>query len=108
MLALTLVVTNASLLRSPSVVAGPTLAQMQDDALADPDVRAFLEVDGFETHGTPAAFEDDLERQNDLVALGWTPIRFAWGHLVKRPERVAAQITAVLDRLRRSRRGSGC
>jgi very-short-patch-repair endonuclease len=77
--------------------AGRVVAKVD---FAYPDVRAFLEVDGYEVHGTPAALEADLDRQNQLVALGWTPIRFAWGQLIKRPERVADQITAVLRTLR--------
>ena len=74
---------------------------------AYPDVRAFLEVDGYEVHGTPEAMEADFDRQNRLVALGWVPIRFGWRHLIRRPERVAHQILAVLEERRRSVRASG-
>jgi hypothetical protein len=75
---------------------------------AYPDVRAFLEVDGFEVHGTPAAMEADFDRQNRLVALGWVPIRFGWRRLIKQPDRVAAQVLDVLATLRAaSGRGSG-
>jgi very-short-patch-repair endonuclease len=67
---------------------------------AYPDVHAFLEVDGFEVHGTPDAMEADFDRQNRLVALGWVPIRFGWRHLIRRPGQVAQQITSVLAHLR--------
>ena len=67
---------------------------------AYPDVRAFLEVDGYEVHGTPAAMEADFDRQNRLVALGWVPIRFGWRRLVRQPKRVADQVTEVLATLR--------
>ena len=67
---------------------------------AYPDVRAFLEVDGYEVHGTPEAMEADFDRQNRLVALGWVPIRFGWRRLVRQPNRVASQINDVLARLR--------
>lgn len=67
------------------------------------ELRAFLEVDGYEVHGTPSAMEDDFDRQNRLVALGWVPIRFGWRLLVRRPAAVAAQIDAVLERLRADR-----
>ena len=63
---------------------------------ASPDLRAFLEVDGDEVHGTPQAMEADFDRQNRLVALGWVPIRFGWRQLIRRPDRVAAQISDVL------------
>jgi len=64
------------------------------------DVRAFLEVDGYETHGTPEAMEHDFHRQNRLVALGWVPIRFGWRRMVRQPKTVADQILEVLATLR--------
>ena len=67
---------------------------------AYPDERAFLEVDGFEVHGTPEAMEADFDRQNRLVALGWVPIRFGWRRLIRQPETVARQILEVLERRR--------
>ena len=67
---------------------------------AYPDVRAFLEVDGYEIHGTPQAMEADFDRQNRLVALGWVPIRFGWRRLVRQPRLVAEQINEVLAQLR--------
>ncbi len=63
-------------------------------------LRSVLEVDGYEVHGTPAAMEADFDRQNRLVAVGWTPIRFGWHRLIKQPSRVAEQIRAVLASLR--------
>ena len=76
--------------------AGRVVARVD---FAYPDVRAFLEVDGFEVHGTPEAMEADFERQNRLVALGWTPIRFGWRMLVRRPAQVASDILDVLANL---------
>lgn len=67
---------------------------------AYPDVRAFLEVDGYEVHGSPAAMEADFDRQNRLVALGWVPIRFGWRKLIRQPQRVADQVKEVLAMLR--------
>jgi very-short-patch-repair endonuclease len=63
---------------------------------AYPEVRVALEVDGFEAHGTPAAMRRDFERQNALVAAGWTVLRFTWWDVVRRPEWVATRITSVL------------
>jgi very-short-patch-repair endonuclease len=63
---------------------------------AYPDVLLAIEVDGFEVHATPAAMQADLERQNRLVAAGWTVLRFTWLDVVRRPAWVAAQIKAVL------------
>jgi len=63
---------------------------------AYPDIRLAIEVDGFEVHGTPSAFQKDLERQNRLTAAGWTVLRFTWLDVVRRPEWVVSQIAAVL------------
>jgi len=63
---------------------------------ADADLRIALEVDGFESHATPRALQSDLCRQNALVALGWTVLRFTWSDVVRRPEMVAATIRRVL------------
>jgi very-short-patch-repair endonuclease len=66
---------------------------------AYPEVLLAIEVDGFSVHGTPRAFQADLERQNRLVAAGWTVLRFTWLDVVRRPEWVVAQIRAVLEGL---------
>lgn len=46
--------------------------------LAYPDAPLAIELDGYETHGTRAAFEDDRVRGNELVLLGWPVLRFTW------------------------------
>jgi len=58
--------------------------------------RVWLECDGWATHGTPSALDMDLDRQNELVLLGWRPVRFAWARLRDEPEREARQIRAAL------------
>jgi len=66
---------------------------------AYPERRLAIEVDGYEHHPSPAAFQHDRTRQNRLVALGWTVLRFTWTDVVKRPDMVAQTIRAALDRL---------
>jgi len=63
---------------------------------AYPGLRIVIEVDGFEVHGSPKALQADLERQNRLVAAGWTVLRFTWWDVVRRPEWVVQQIRNVL------------
>src|SRR5687768_3618897 len=46
-----------------------------------PELKIFIEGDGFGTHSTRRAFERDRERQNLLVANGWLPLIFTWRHL---------------------------
>ena len=67
---------------------------------AYPDVRLALEVDGWGSHSSPRALQSDLARQNALVALGWTVLRFTWIDVVRRPGEVAAQVAGVLWTLR--------
>jgi very-short-patch-repair endonuclease/predicted transcriptional regulator of viral defense system len=73
--------------------AGRLLARVD---FAYPAERVALEVDGFEVHSSPKALQADLERQNRLVAAGWTVLRFTWLDVVRRPEFVVAQVGAVL------------
>lgn len=50
---------------------------------------------------TAKAFAHDLERQNRLVALGWTVLRFTWWQVVKQPEKVADTILVTVTRTSR-------
>lgn len=65
-----------------------------------PDLKVAVEVDGFEHHSSPDAFQRDRTRQNALVALGWTVLRFTWNDVVKRPEEVAQSIRDVCAAIR--------
>lgn len=64
-----------------------------------PELKLAIEVDGFEHHSTPEAFQRDRTRQNELVALGWTVLRFTWNDVVKRPAHVATMIQQAIKRL---------
>jgi very-short-patch-repair endonuclease len=55
-----------------------------------------IEVDGWNTHGTPRALDSDLDRQNGLVLRGWRVLRFTWKQVTQRPDEVAATIRAAL------------
>ena len=67
---------------------------------AYPELKLAIEVDGFEHHSTPEAFQNDRTRQNALVALGWTVLRFTWHDVVHRPAHVAKLIEQAVERLR--------
>jgi very-short-patch-repair endonuclease len=60
------------------------------------DRRVVVEVDGWAYHRDLDAFRRDPRRQNALVLAGWTVLRVTWHDLVSDPERVVAQIAAVL------------
>jgi very-short-patch-repair endonuclease len=65
--------------------------------LAWPEVRLAVEVDGWETHGTREAFQDDRERDAVMVALRWRVLRFTWNDVVNRPGYVLAIIRRALS-----------
>jgi very-short-patch-repair endonuclease len=58
--------------------------------------RLVIEVDGWAYHSTPDRFQRDRERQNRLVAAGWTVLRFTWRDLTDHPERVVATLRRVM------------
>jgi hypothetical protein len=61
-----------------------------------PGAQLVVEVDGLHAHASAAALQSDLRRQNRLIGLGWTVLRFTWCDVVRSPHLVAAQIRAVL------------
>jgi very-short-patch-repair endonuclease len=66
--------------------------------LADRARRVVLEADSFEHHGGRADLARDCERYDELVADGWTVLRFAWEHVMFRPEWVADVVTRAVRR----------
>lgn len=72
----------------------PVLGYLID--LAFPAHRVAVEVDGWAWHMTPDRFIRDRQRQNAVVNLGWTVLRFTWHDLVGRPARVVDDIRAAL------------
>ena len=65
--------------------------------VAFPKLTLGIEVDGKLAHDELSdRFEDDRSRQNELVAAGWTILRFTWRQLHDRPNWVLAQIVQFL------------
>ncbi len=63
--------------------------------LAYPWRKVAIELDG-RHHITDAAFERDPVRRNRLTALGWTVLTFTWRFYVDHPDRLVAEVAAVL------------
>ncbi len=61
-----------------------------------PAARLAVEVDGYGSHSDLDAFRDDRQRQNVLVLLGWTVLRFTWADVRNRPAGVADQIRSAI------------
>ncbi len=58
-----------------------------------------IEFDGKAYHSDDTAFQRDRTRQNRLIALGYTVLRFTWDDLVHRPQEVAGLVRRQLERL---------
>jgi very-short-patch-repair endonuclease len=58
--------------------------------------RLVLEVDGYQWHGSRAAFEADRRRDQNLVAAGYRVIRITWSQLTREPGRVLVKIAQAL------------
>ena len=65
--------------------------------VAFPAQRVAIEVDGWAWHMTPDRFTRDRQRQNTLVNLGWTILRFTWHDLTTRPKEVIHEIHTALS-----------
>ena len=62
-----------------------------------PEERLIVETDGFETHGTRAAFERDRARDRALTAQGWRVVRITKRQLEAEPASVAAELRVLLN-----------
>jgi very-short-patch-repair endonuclease len=61
-----------------------------------PAARLIVELDSWEFHAHRAAFETDRGRDTDHLLAGYRTIRITHRRLAEEPERVAAQIRALL------------
>lgn len=66
---------------------------------AYPELQLAIEVDGFAHHSSPDAFQRDRTRQNYLVTIGWTVLRFTWHDVVHDPRSVARTLRDTINRL---------
>ena len=63
--------------------------------VAYPELKIAIELDG-RIHLEHEVRERDLPRQNDLVLLGWTVLRFSWERFRARPDAVIAEVRAAI------------
>ncbi len=62
-----------------------------------PGVRQVVELDGWQAHGTRAAFQGDRARDRALRAAGYPVTRITWHQLEREPEAVAADLRRLLQ-----------
>ena len=65
----------------------------------DERLKIAVEADSFEHHGSRKALVLDCARYDNLVADGWTVLRFAWEHVMHRPAWVRSTLVSVTDHL---------
>lgn len=63
--------------------------------LVDEELRIVAEADSFEHHGSRKALAVDCARYDNLVADGWTVLRFAWEQVMYRPDWVRGCLSAL-------------
>ena len=64
--------------------------------IAWPAQRLIAELDGYATHTTRHAFEQDRARDRRLLLAGWTVTRITWRHLHDDPATLAKELRALL------------
>ena len=64
--------------------------------LAYPAWKVAIECDG-DVHLEPEVREKDLPRQNDIVLIGWTLLRFSRRRVRERPDRVVADVRDAIS-----------
>jgi predicted transcriptional regulator of viral defense system len=62
-----------------------------------PAHKLVVELDGYEDHGPRAQFEDDRDRDADLLAAGIATVRITWERLTMKPAREAARLHVILE-----------
>jgi very-short-patch-repair endonuclease len=66
---------------------------------AYPDLKLAIEVDGWSSRATQADLQRSNDRQNALIAHGWTILRLTWSDVVRNPAKVATDIGREVVRL---------
>ncbi|NGN95432.1 DUF559 domain-containing protein [Nocardioides sp. KC13] len=67
--------------------------------LVDARLELLIECESWAYHAGDEPFRRDIRRYTDLVARGWTVLRFVWEDVMQRPDYVRRQVERVVDRL---------
>lgn len=78
-------------------VVGLTFGNGKID-VAFPGAMVAIEIDSWAWHTDPARFRADRRKGNDLVAAGWTLLRFTWHDIAERPVATLGRVRAALAR----------
>lgn len=67
--------------------------------LVDSRLKLLIECESWAYHSGEEPFRRDIRRYTDLVARGWTVLRFVWEDVMQRPDYVRRQVERVVERL---------
>jgi hypothetical protein len=67
--------------------------------------RVIVEVDGYRTHSTRHAYEEDRRRDQRLQAAGWIVMRTTWRQLTRHSDEVLDRLARLLRRRQHAARG---
>jgi very-short-patch-repair endonuclease len=71
-----------------------------------PDAMLIVEVDGWDFHRDKFAYENDRDRDADMLELEYGTLRATWSRLMYRPEREAQRLHRILETRRRALRAA--
>jgi len=80
----------------PAPIMGQPLHGYIVDALF-PAEKVIVELDGWDFHKNKIAFEDDRERDAEMLAHGYVTVRMTWERIHERPHREARRLRTILD-----------
>ena len=63
--------------------------------LSWPEVRLYVQLDGWRYHSSREAFVSDRARDRTLVRLGWTVLRYTWQDVEGDPETMMAELSSI-------------
>jgi hypothetical protein len=61
-----------------------------------PQQRVIVELDGYEFHSTPRAYENDRERDANALAAGFVTVRITWARMTHAAEREGRRLHGIL------------
>jgi very-short-patch-repair endonuclease len=62
-----------------------------------PEARLVVEADSYRWHGNRRAWQRDIERRNQMTALGWQIIQVTWADLTRNPDRIVGRLRDLLQ-----------
>ena len=73
-----------------------TIIEGEEVDFAWREPRLVVELDGYDTHSTRQAFEDDRARDRKLQAAGWRVVRITWRQLHEDQRTLTRELHALL------------